>query len=95
MASTTFSGPVISTAGFSSPTGLTAGTTIPTTAGGSITPAVQIGVTPGFGIYFGSGAPTINAGQGSLYLNTTGGAGTRAYINTNGTNGWTAVTTAA
>lgn len=46
-------------------------------------------------VLFGAGAPSISAPQGSLYLNTTGNStSTRAYINTNGTTGWTAITTA-
>jgi hypothetical protein len=52
--------------------------------------------TAGFGIYFGSGAPTVAAAKGSLYLRTDGsGTGDRAYINTNGSTTWTALTTAA
>ena len=54
-------------------------------------------VTPGktlTGIFFGTGAPTFSAGQGSLYLRSDGSStSTRAYVNTGGT-GWTAVTTA-
>jgi hypothetical protein len=47
-------------------------------------------------IYSGSGAPTISAPKGSLYLNITGNStSTRAYINTNGSTTWTAITTAA
>jgi hypothetical protein len=52
--------------------------------------------TAGLGIYVGSGVPTVSAAQGSLYLRTDGSStSTRAYINTNGTTGWTAITTAA
>ena len=96
MALTTFSGPVQSLAGFITATGTAV-------AGGSPVPLVGSGAGPGPsgqgplgpGIYFGSGAPTISAPQGSFYLNTTGSStSTRAYINTNGTTGWTAVTTA-
>jgi hypothetical protein len=48
------------------------------------------------GIYFGSGAPTVSAPQGSIYLRTDGSStSTRLYVNTNGTTGWTNVTTAA
>lgn len=47
-------------------------------------------------IYAGSGAPTISAKQGSLYLRTDGSStSTRAYINTDGGTTWTAITTAA
>ena len=50
----------------------------------------------GFGIYVGSGAPTVAAAKGSLYLRSDGTTtNDRAYINTNGTTTWTALTTAA
>jgi hypothetical protein len=55
---------------------------------------VTAALTPGF--YSGSGAPTLSAPKGSLYLNITGNStSTRAYINTNGSTTWTAITTAA
>ena len=106
MASTTFSGPVTSTNGFiGSITGAVAATTITATgdltvdsatapvAGGAS--AVLMTSTAGLGIYVGSGAPTVSAAQGSLYLRTDGSsASTRLYVNTNGTTGWTNVTTA-
>jgi hypothetical protein len=48
------------------------------------------------GIYWGSGPPSISAVQGSLYLRTDGSStSTRLYVNTNGSTGWTNVTTAA
>ena len=48
------------------------------------------------GIYSGSGAPSISAAQGSLYLRTDGSStSTRLYVNTNGSTTWTNVTTAA
>jgi hypothetical protein len=94
MATTTFSGPVISLEGFTSPGNLTADSATAPVAGG--VQSIQIGSTAGFGIYFGSGAPTITAAQGSLYLRTDGSStSTRAYINTNGATTWTAITTAA
>jgi len=52
--------------------------------------------TAGLGIYVGSGAPTVSAAQGSLYLRTDGSStSTRLYVNTNGSTTWTNVTTAA
>ena len=49
----------------------------------------------GLGIYFGSGAPTVAAAQGSLYLRTDGSStSTRAYVNTDGSTTWTNITTA-
>lgn len=66
------------------------------TAGGSTTGLVIGGAATAPGIYAGSGAPTISAAQGSLYLRTDGSStSTRAYINTNGSTTWTAITTAA
>ena len=65
------------------------------TAGGA---AAFIGTNTAnsMGIYFGSGAPTISAAQGSLYLRSDGSStSTRAYVNTNGTTGWAAITTAS
>lgn len=48
------------------------------------------------GIYFGSGVPTVSAAKGSLYLRSDGSStSTRAYVNTNGTTGWAAITTAS
>lgn len=106
MAQTRFSGPVVSDNGFiGSITGAVAATTI--TATGTITvdsatapvaggdAAVLMTSTAGLGIYVGSGAPTVSAAQGSLYLRTDGSStSTRLYVNTNGTTGWTNVTTA-
>ena len=48
------------------------------------------------GIYSGTGAPAFTAAKGSLYLRTDGTTtNDRAYINTNGSTTWTALTTAA
>lgn len=64
------------------------------TAGGAV--GLSIGTSGVLGLYFGSGAPTVSAPKGSLYLRTDGSTtNDRAYINTNGTTGWTALTTAA
>ena len=50
----------------------------------------------GLGIYFGSGAPTVAAAKGSLYMRTDGSSSsTRAYVNTDGSTTWTNITTAA
>jgi hypothetical protein len=103
MATTTFSGPVVSQNGF---VGNVSGTTISAT--GNITADSNVAVvaggaaaflatsTAGLGIYIGSGAPTVSAAQGSLYIRTDGSStSTRLYVNTNGTTGWTNVVTAA
>jgi hypothetical protein len=62
-----------------------------TTAGGS-TAAIQTYGSAGIGFYFGSGAPTISAVQGSFYFRQDGGAATALYINTTGSTTWVAVT---
>lgn len=70
------------------------GTAVP--AGGAADKAFLISSTAHLGIYFGSGAPTVSAAKGSLYICTDGSTtNDRLYVNTNGTTGWTAVITAA
>ena len=67
-----------------------------TPAGGSTGVRLTLGSTTGFGVYVGSGVPTVSAAQGSLYLRSDGSStSTRAYINTDGGTTWTAITTAA
>lgn len=69
------------------------GTAVP--AGGTAGAGFLMSSTANLGIFFGSGAPTLSAAQGSLYLRTDGSStSTRLYVNTNGTTGWTNVTTA-
>ncbi len=73
----------------------TVAATTATPAAGSTAARLLFGTTAGFGIYYGSGAPTVSAAQGSLYLRSDGtGIADRAYINTNGTTGWTTIATA-
>ncbi len=49
-----------------------------------------------WGVFFGSGAPTITASKGSLYLRSDGTTtNNRMYVNTDGGTTWTAVTTVA
>ena len=72
-----------------------AGTAV--TAGGStgIGLLMSSTATVDLGIFFGSGAPTLTAGKGSLYLNTTGSStSTRLYVNDGGTT-WIAMTSAS
>lgn len=65
-------------------------------AGGTAGAGYLLSSTANFGIFFGSGAPTLSAAQGSLYLRSDGSStSTRMYVNTNGSTTWTAVTTAA
>lgn len=66
---------------------------VATTAAGAL--VLRLGAS-GPNIYTGSGAPTVSAVKGSLYLRTDGSGTTdRAYINTNGSTTWTALTTVA
>lgn len=69
---------------------------VATPSGGSTSARLLMGTTSGFGLYYGSGAPTVSAAQGSLYLRSDGSStSTRLYVNTNGSTTWTNVTTAA
>ena len=64
-------------------------------AGGSVGAGYMFSSTSSFGTFFGSGAPTLTAAKGSLYLRSDGSTSSdRAYINI-GTTTWTAVLTAA
>ena len=70
------------------------GTAIP--AGGTAGAGLLVSSTANFGVFFGSGAPTLSAGKGSLYLRSDGTTtNNRAYINTDGAATWTSLTTAA
>lgn len=62
------------------------GTAIPT--GGTSTAGVLFSSTANFGTFFGTGAPTLTAAKGSLYLENGTGI---PYYNNNGTTGWTAL----
>lgn len=67
--------------------------TAATTSGGVA--ATAFGTTQ-IGICWGSGAPTLAATKGSLYLRTDGsGVNDRMYVNTNSSTTWTAVVTVA
>ncbi len=64
-----------------------------TPAGGSTSAVLLMGTTAGFGIYYGSGAPTVTAAAGSLYIRTdNAGASQRLYSNTTGSTTWVAIT---
>ena len=65
-------------------------------AGGTLNTGLRFSSTASFGVFFGSGAPTLSAAQGSIYLRSDGSSiATRMYINTNGSTTWTNVVTAA
>lgn len=70
------------------------GTAIP--AGGTAAKGFMFSSTANFGIFFGSGAPSLAAAKGSMYLRSDGSTtNNRAYINTDGSTTWTALTTVA
>lgn len=56
-------------------------------AGGTAGTGYKFSSTSNYGIFFGSGAPTLSAAQGSIYLRSDG----TPYYNTNGSTGWTAI----
>lgn len=56
-------------------------------AGGAAGTGYKFSSTSNYGIFFGSGVPTLSAAQGSIYLRSDG----TPYYNTNGTTGWTAI----
>lgn len=65
-------------------------------AGGAATVGFAASSTANFGVFFGSGAPTMSAAKGSLYLRSDGSStSTRMYVNTDGSTTWTNVVTAA
>ena len=69
------------------------GTAVP--VGGTTGAGYKMSSVTNLGIFFGSGAPTLSAAQGSLYMRTDGSTtNTRMYINTDGATTWTPVTTA-
>lgn len=75
---------------------VTAGATTAPAAGGTSGVGFLVSSTSNFGIFFGSGLPTISAAKGSLYMRTDGSSvSTRLYVNTDGATTWTNVTTAA
>jgi hypothetical protein len=85
-----FGGTTLNIAGVAT---LASGTATP--AGGSTAARILLGTTAGFGIYYGSGAPTVSAAAGSLYIRTdNAGANLRLYSNTTGSTTWAAITSA-
>lgn len=65
-------------------------------AGGTAASGYKFSSTANFGVFFGSGAPSLSAAKGSLYLRSDGsGIADRAYINTDGGTTWTNLITAA
>ncbi len=65
-----------------------------TPAAGSLSARILFGGS-NLGLYWGSGAPTVSASQGSLYIRTDGSStSTRLYVNTSGGTTWTNFTSA-
>jgi hypothetical protein len=76
--------------------GTTLGSATAIPAGGTAGLGYMFSTTANFGTFFGSGAPTLSAAKGSFYLRSDGTTtNNRAYINTDGSTTWTALTTAA
>ncbi len=95
---TTIAGTAITGSSTSVSGALTARNATATPAAASAVAALLFSTTANLGIYWGSGSPStaLTAAQGSLYLATDGSStSTRAFINTNGTTGWAAITTAS
>lgn len=64
------------------------------TAGGIAGVGFKLSTTANFGVFFGSGAPTISAAKGSLYLRSDGTTvNDRMYVNSDGSTAWVSVTT--
>jgi hypothetical protein len=61
--------------------------------GGNTTLAVTLSTVTNFGIFVGTGSPSISAATSSIYFRNDGNTNTtRLYININGSTSWTAVT---
>lgn len=81
--------------GTSHSSGTTIFSTTAVSAGGTLGVGYQMSATANLGIFYGSGAPSLSAAQGSLYMRTDGSSSnSRMYVNTTSTNVWTAIITA-
>lgn len=79
---------------FGGAVGVAKDTAVP--AGGTAGVGLTMSTTSNLGIFFGSGAPTLAAAKGSLYIRTDGSStSTRLYVNTDGSTTWTNFTSAA
>lgn len=67
--------------------GITAYNATAVPAGGTTGSGFKFSSTSNLGVFFGSGAPSLSAAQGSLYVRTDG----VPYYNNNGTTGWTSL----
>ncbi len=74
--------------------GFTAYQTTAIPAGGTDGVGMKVSSVANFGVFFGSGAPSLSAAKGSLYLRSDGsGATDRMYVATDAVGTWTAVAT--
>jgi len=65
-------------------------------AGGSASVGIKVSSTTNLGIYFGTGAPTLSAGKGSIYSRVDAATTTtRLYVNTDGGTTWANFTASA
>jgi len=87
----------LATIGFISATGsIVANNASTLSAGGLSGVGYLFSSTANFGLFFGSGVPTLSAAKGSFYLRSDGTTtATRAYINTDGGTTWTNIVTGA
>lgn len=81
---------------FNATGGITAASDDAIPAGGTAGLGLMVSSTANFGVFFGSGAPTLSAAKGSLYLRSDGSStSTRTYVNTNGSTTWASLTASA
>lgn len=65
-------------------------------AAGANTAGIKVSSTSNLGLFYGSGAPTFSAAQGSLYMRTDGSSSsTRLYVNSTGSTTWVNITSAS
>lgn len=75
---------------------LVAVSTVAAPAGGSATARLSLGSDTAFGVYFGSGVPSVSASQGSLYMRTDGNSSiTRLYVGSSTAGTWIPVGTSS
>lgn len=92
----TLAGAVTASSTLSTVGQLSAQTATAPPAAGANTAGIKMSSTANLGLFFGSGAPTFSAAQGSVYIRTDGSStSTRLYVNTNGSTTWTNFTSAA
>jgi hypothetical protein len=84
----------VTAASLSATGNVTADSNVALVAGGA-SAFIATNTAVGMGVYIGSGAPTVAAAKGSIYLRSDGSsASTRLYVSDGGTT-WIAVTTAS